>query len=261
MYTVRLFFEYLKQYLKARLAYRWDFFSQFITDFLYLGINLVFIFVVFGHTRELGGWNKYEVIFIYGYFLIPWSIFTTFFNLWDFQDRYVIKGELDRVLTRPVHSLLQILFETMSPESLLGVVTGLIVMGYGAIHLNLTWHWYDPILFLLFTFGAVAIYAGIYICLTTVSLYTDSRSDLQPIVYNISTYGRYPVNIYHRVIQFVLTWILPFAFVGFYPASLFLDSGTWRWYALGTPVVGAVYLLIGIWAWNRGIRHYRGAGS
>ncbi|TCS92834.1 ABC transporter permease [Hazenella coriacea] len=261
MFHLQLFIEYIKQYLKSRMSYRWDFVAQFTTDFLFQAVNLVFILVVFQHTSSLSGWNQYEVIFIYGYFLIPWAIFTSFFNLWDFNDRYIIKGELDRVLTRPVHSLLQVIMETMTPESMIGILTGGIVMGYGMTHLDLHWTLLDVIWFILFTLGGVAVYAGIYIALTSISLYTDSKSDIQPIIYNIGTYGRYPINIYHWTVQFVLTWLLPFAFVGFYPASYLLDEDRWMFYAMLTPVVGVVYLGLGIYLWNRGIRHYRGAGN
>jgi ABC-2 type transport system permease protein len=261
MSQLHLFGEYLKQYLKARLAYRLDLVVEFITDLVSQSFNLIFILVVFGHTQTLGGWNQSEVIFIYGYFLLPWSIFATFFNLWSFNDRYIIKGELDRVLTRPAHSLLQVIMESMTPESLIGVLTGLIVMGYGAQHLDLIWTWYDPLLLILFILGGVAVYAGVYISLTSISLYTDSKTDIQPIVFNVSTYGRYPVNIFSRFIQFGLTWILPFAFVGFYPASYLLDKGDWRIYAFITPIVGLAYFTLAVVLWNRGIRHYRGAGN
>lgn len=261
MFQLQLFIEYFKQYLKVRLAYRWDFVVQLGTDFFFQAVNLVFILVFFGHTKTLNGWTQHEVIFIYGYFLIPWAIFSAIFNLWDFNERYVIKGEMDRILTRPVHSLLQVIMETMTPDSLIGVVTGVIVMGWAATGLEIEWAWYDPILLLVFALGGVAVYGGIFISLISISLFTDSKSDLQPIIYNIGTYGRYPVNIYHRLIQFVLTWVLPFAFVGFYPASYLLDKTQWQWYALITPLVGAVYLGIGIMIWNWGIRYYRGAGN
>ncbi|MFC7442472.1 ABC transporter permease [Laceyella putida] len=261
MFHLQLLIEYFKQYMKTRMAYRGDFLVQFISNFFYQALNLIFILVVFQHTRSLSGWGQYEVIFIYGYFLIPWAIFSSFLNLWDFNDRYIIKGELDRVLTRPVHSLVQVIMETMTPESLIGVLTGVIVMGFAGWHLDLTWTWFDLVLLLLFTAGSVLIYAGIYITLTSISLYTDSKSDIQPIIYNIGNYGRYPTNIYHRVIQFALTWVLPFAFVGFYPASYLLDHGEWKVYALLTPVVGLIYLGIGVFCWNRGIKHYRGAGN
>lgn len=261
MFHARIFIEYFKQYLKTRLEYRGDFVAQLATDLLFQAVNLVFILVVFSHTTHLQGWSREEVIFIYGYFLVPYAIFASFFNLWDFNERFIIKGELDRVLTRPVHSLVQVMMETMAPESLLGVVTGIAVMGWSASQMDLVWSFMDGLLFLLFVVGGVAIYGGIYIALTSISLFSDSKTDIQPIMYNIGNYGRYPVNLYSRVIQFVLTWILPFAFVGFYPASLLLGRERWETLALLTPLMGAVFFTGGLLIWNWGIRHYRGAGN
>lgn len=258
---VPLFLEYLKQYIKTRLIYRWDFLVQFVTDLMFQGVNLIFILVIFAHTTQLQGWTQSEVIFIYGYFLVPWSFFATFFNIWTFNDRYIIRGELDRVLTRPVHSLLQVLMENMTPESMLGAVNGFLIMGWSMSTLELKWEWVDLIFFFMFVMGGAAVYGGLNVAIMSISLYTDSKNDIQPIVYNIGNYGRYPVNLYDRVIQIVLTWILPFAFVGFYPASFFLDQQEWKELALLTPVVGIMVLVFGIFCWNRGIRHYRGAGN
>lgn len=256
-----LFWHYLKQYMKTRLVYRWDFIAQFFTDLLFQAVNLIFILVIFAHTTQLNGWTQGEVLFIYGYFLIPWSFFMAFINLWTFNDQYIIQGELDRVLTRPVHSLLQVLMENVTPESLIGAINGLIVMAWGMSTMNITWSWYDPILLILFVIGGVFVYAGINIALASISLYSDSKTDIQPIMFNVGNYGRYPINIYHRIVQIILTWVFPFAFVGFYPASFFLGRDEWQWLALITPVVGVIYLLIGLYCWNRGIRHYRGAGN
>ncbi|MFC4077718.1 ABC transporter permease [Salinithrix halophila] len=261
MYPFRLFTYYFVQYLKTRLEYRSDFFVQLVTDLLFQAVNLIFILVVFSHTSDLAGWSREEVIFIYGYFLVPFAVFAAFFNLWDFNERYIIKGELDRVLTRPVHSLLQVIMETMTPESLTGAVTGVAVMGWSVWQMGLNPVWYDPILFLVFVLGGAAIYGGLYIMLTSISLFSDSKTDIQPIMYNVGNYGRYPVNIYNKVIQGVLTWVMPFAFVGFYPASFLLKDERWLVFALLTPVVGVVWLFLGVTVWNYGIRHYRGAGS
>lgn len=68
---------------------------------------------------------------------MPFAIFSAF-NIWDFNDRYIIKGEMDRILTRPIHSLFQIILERMELESLIGAITGMIVMGYAAVELQLS---------------------------------------------------------------------------------------------------------------------------
>ncbi|MNJ52437.1 hypothetical protein D3C77_477710 [compost metagenome] len=114
---------------------------------------------------------------------------------------------------------------------------------------------------ILFTISAVAIYTGIYTTLTSISFYSDAPTGILPLMYNIQGYGRYPVTIYNRAIQVLLTWIIPFAFVGVYPASLFLHKEEIAHMAFLTPVVGIVFLTIGLVAWNHGVKRYRGAGS
>lgn len=149
MIYIKLFLQYASQYIKTKLEYRGDFIVGLLSDLSLQAVNLIFILVVFGHTQALKGWSREEVIFIYGFFLVPFAIFSAFFNIWDFNDRYIIKGEMDRILTRPIHSLFQIILERMELESLIGAITGIIVMGYAAMELQLSFYWYDFFLFLL----------------------------------------------------------------------------------------------------------------
>lgn len=168
---------------------------------------------------------------------------------------------MDRVLTRPLNSLFQIVLERMELESLLGAVPGLIIMLYAGSRLSLSFHWYDVFVFILFVIGGALIYAGIFISLATISFFADARTSIMPMMYNISSYGRYPIDIYHRVIRYILTWVLPFAFVGVYPAAYFLDKKEWYSYAFFTPVVGMVCFTVSVMIWNAGVRRYRGTGS
>ncbi|WP_141434373.1 ABC transporter permease [Bacillus sp. 03113] len=261
MHYCSIFFQYLAQYMKTRLQYRTDLFVEIFSDLLSQIVNLVFIFVVFGHTQLLSGWDRDELIFIYGFFLIPFAVFAAFFNIWDFNDRYIVKGELDRILTRPIHSLFQIVLERMELESLFGAITGLIIMFYAGSRLHLDISWYDPFVLILFVLGGVLVYAGIFILIACISFWSDGQTSIMPMMYNIGNYGRYPVNIYNHVIKFILTWILPFAFVGVYPASYFLGRDEWTFYAFFTPVIGLIFFTIAIFTWNTGIKRYRGAGN
>lgn len=261
MFYASLFIEYFKDYLKRRLTYRSDFWVEVLTDLMFQGMNLVFILVVFLHTPLLGGWSQEQVVFIYGYFMVPAGIFGCFFNLWNFTERYIVKGEMDRILTRPAYNLWQLMLENLDPASLSGSIVGLIIMGYAGAQLGLTLTWYDPLLLLLFTLGAIAIYGGVYISLTSVSFFSDAPTGILPLMWNIQSYGRYPVNIYNKPIKIFLTFVAPFAFVGFYPAAYFLDRANWGWVAMWTPVMGAVFLTIGLSLWNYGVKKYRGAGS
>ena len=261
MFYISMFIQYISQYIKTRLQYRTDMVIEIVSDLLFQAVNLVFILVVFGHTQFLSGWSREEIIFIYGFFLVPYALFSAFFNIWDFNDRYIVKGEMDRILTRPIHSLFQIILERMELESLFGVITGLAVMVYAGVKLQLTLEWYDPFVFAIMVIGGALVYAGIFILLASIGFWSDARTSIMPMMYNIGNYGRYPVNIYNKVIRFILTWVLPFAFVGVYPAAYFLGRTEWYFYAFLTPVVGLVFIMIAIFVWNIGVTKYRGAGN
>lgn len=263
MRYISLMLEYLKNYVKSRMTYRADFWIEVLSDMLFQGINLVVILIMFQHTPLLGGWSEAEVIFVYGFFMVPYGIFSTFFSIWNFGERYIVKGEMDRVLTRPAHSLYQVLLENIDPPSLIGSLVGVIIMAVCWSDMGLTLELLDILVFIVLVLGAVFIYGGIYTALSALSFYSDSPTGIVPLMYNIQSYGRYPVNIYNKIIRFVLTWLLPFAFVGTIPASYFLapKEDNISSLALLTPVMGIIVFAIGLTVWNHGVKRYRGAGS
>ena len=165
MFYLSLILNYFKNYAKTKLTYRADFWIEVLSDLSFQVVNLIFIIVVFRHTPTLGGWTETEVIFVYGFFMIPYGIFETFFNMWNFSDRYIVKGEMDRVLTRPAHSWFQVILENMDPPALIGSTAGLIIMINCWQELGLTLHFWDIPIVIVFIISAVLIYAGIYTAL------------------------------------------------------------------------------------------------
>jgi ABC-2 type transport system permease protein len=74
-------------------------------------------------------------------------------------------------------------------------------------------------------------------------------------------FGRYPLTIYHPVLRALLSWVLPFGFVAFYPATGFLGRGEFRAYFWGTPIVSAAVFALGLAVFQAGLRRYRSTGS
>jgi ABC-2 type transport system permease protein len=89
----------------------------------------------------------------------------------------------------------------------------------------------------------------------------EDRVGIIPPVYNMLTFGRYPLDIYNPFIKFFLSWIVPFGFASFYPAASVLREGAYRVYAWLIPVVTVAFLGLAITVWNRGVRNYSSTGS
>src|ERR1035437_6009406 len=125
----RLLFQYFAQYAKVRLAYKADFIIAFFSSMAATALGFGFVLVLFTKIPRLQDWSFNEVLFLYGFSLIPLGFFNVIsWNLYDFSEIYVIEGKFDRVLLRPVFTLFQVIFEKFRLESLQEVVTGITVV-------------------------------------------------------------------------------------------------------------------------------------
>src|SRR5215831_349556 len=155
----RLFLLYFGQYAKARLEYRADFFSSVFASFLGTAAAFGFLLIVFSRVPAVRGWSFAEMVFLYGFSLIPLGLFNVLsWNLYLFADRYLIEGRFDRVLLRPVSSVFQILFESFRLESIQESVTGIVAIVWASRRLGLSFGPLDLVLFGVWAACGAVIY-------------------------------------------------------------------------------------------------------
>ena len=257
-----LLFEYLAQYVKVRVSYRADFLIGLATSAAATVFALGFVLLLFTKIPRLADWRLEEVLFLYGFSLIPFGLFNVLsLNLYEFGNNYIIEGKFDRVLLRPVGSLFQVLFEAFRIESFHELAVGLVVVAWASRRLGMHWNALEIFLLLFFGFCGGVIYIAIFLLLTAVSFWFEDRIGVHPPAWNLIAFGRYPLSIYSGFIQFFLSWIIPFGFATFYPSVRLLHRAEFRGYAPLVPVVAAVTLGLAILVWNQGVRHYSSTGS
>jgi ABC-2 type transport system permease protein len=259
---LRLFLLYFAQYAKVRLAYKADFFIAVFSSMTATVLGFGFVLVLFSKIPKLQDWSFYEVLFLYGFSLIPLGFFNVIsWNLYEFGDLYIIQGRFDRVLLRPVDTLFQILFEKFRLESLQEVLTGAVVVALCVRRLGLPWHAADYLWFALMVACGAVIYISVFLLLTSVSFWFEDRVGIVPPVFNMLTFGRYPLTIYNVFIQFLLSWIIPFGFASFYPTTHFLRREAFEPLFHLVPVVAASFFLLAVVVWRKGVRNYSSTGS
>jgi viologen exporter family transport system permease protein len=259
---LRLFAKYFAQYAKVRLAYKADFIIAFFSSMTATVLAFGFVLVLFTKIPKLQDWSFYEILFLYGFSLIPLGFFNVIsWNLYEFGDLYIIEGRFDRILLRPIHTLFQVLFEKFRLESLQEVVTGAVVVAVSARHLHVAWGPAAAFWFVLMVACGAVIYLAVFLMLTSVAFWFEDRVGIVPPVFNMLTFGRYPLTIYNVFIQFLLSWIIPFGFASFYPTTHFLGRQNFAAYFHLVPVVAASFFLLAIVVWERGVANYSSTGS
>lgn len=259
---LRLFALYFVQYAKVRLAYKTDLVVSIITSAAATAFGIALVFLLFEKARTVAGWSFEEIVFLYGFGLIPLALFNTVsINLYFFGQTYIVEGKFDRVLLRPLHSLFQVMNEQFRLEALSDVVVGLVAIGWAVGRMD------APPPAAMWALGAVCavcgmlIYLAVFLILTAVSFWVEDRVGVIPPVYNMLSFGRYPLDIYNPFIRFLLSWVVPFGFASFYPAAKMLGRAEHAQTFLALPIVTAAFLAAAFYLWNRGTANYSSTGS
>lgn len=252
---------YLLQAVKMRMEYRADFAVECLAALLQQASGLLVLQLLFKNIHLLRDWKREEVFFIYGFMLLPRALFDAFaMSFYMFSDRYIVQGEMDRLLLRPLSTLFQMMMEGISFDFIADLTLGAAVLAYASSRLGLEWNLSAVLLLALMVLGAWGVLTGIFLTLTALAFWSQERVGLIPPVYNLLGFAQYPLNIFGPVVKFVLTFVIPFGFVAYYPATAFLTVHPPP-EAYFTPVAGAVCLGVAGLVWRAGLRRYSGAGS
>ncbi len=257
-----IFAAYFAQFIKMRLAYRMDFFVDTLAVSFSMVIQLAVLSTLFSKVKALDGWSFEQVLFIYAFSLVPLGMFNIVsVNLYRFSDQYIIQGKFDRVLLRPVDTLAQVIFESFNVSGLNEILLGIVVMAYAGMKLGLDFGVQEILTLAILAPSASLVYMGVFLAITSVSFWHEDRMGLAPPVYNIIRFSRYPITIYSLPVRIFLTFVLPFAWVAFYPATWFIGSPEFSRWAFMTPVVGGLVFGGAVLIWRRGVANYASTGS
>jgi ABC-2 type transport system permease protein len=109
--------------------------------------------------------------------------------------------------------------------------------------------------------SGVLLTFSLYLLLACLSFWFVNVNSLLVSLHLISQFGQFPAPIFGPALDFLLTWLLPFALTGFYPMAFLLRGDEYRGYGLLAIVVGWVFLALALSAWRIALRHYQSTGS
>jgi ABC-2 type transport system permease protein len=259
---IKLYSKFLKQYIKTLMEYRIDFVLGLIGFILVQLAGVIFIKLIFNVIPTLDGWSFYEILFIYGFAQIPRGIDHIFTDyLWIFSWKTIVKGEFDKYLLRPINPLFQVISESFQPDGFGEVIIGFILLITASINLNTSYTSIQILEFIFVIICATLIYTSIKLATASIAFWVKFSQSYMFMAYQISTFAKYPVSIYPSAIKFILTFIIPFAFTGYYPGSYFIGKGSILTGIFLPFVVSLLSIIISYKIWLKGISVYESAGS
>ncbi len=264
--TNNAYFKLTLAAIKSKMEYKFTFGFLVIAIIVFYMGQLGIILVIMNKFKTINGWTLGEMAFLYGLLVFSQGITFLVFNALNHFERFIIQGEFDRVLIRPLNPLMQVLCSGLEVSSLAHFIIGVTAIVFGSISAGLEWSFGKLIFLALVIGGAVLILGGIRIIVSAVAFWTiRNRALVHIFVYSSKELILYPVSIYNPWVQWFLTFIFPLAFINFYPAGYFLQkSGQFMFHPVlqfMTPVVGIIVFTLSLLLWRYGINKYQSTGS
>ncbi|PKK94297.1 MAG: multidrug ABC transporter permease [Tenericutes bacterium HGW-Tenericutes-6] len=258
---IKIYTIFFKQYLKGLMEYRVDFLIGMFAFFFSQGTGLLFLYVIFQNVTALAGFGIYEILLMYGLSLIPKGIDHLFFdNLW-LLPRHVRQGGMDRYLLRPIQPLYSFLIERFQPDAFGEIILGSALVIVTTIELGIDVSIYHVLAVFSFIFIGIFIFTALKLMTSSTSFWLKNAYPLMQITYNMSDYTKYPLIIFPKAIQWIMTLIIPFALVSYYPALYLLNQMHYMVVMSYLVIVTSALILCALFVWKKGIKHYESAGS
>lgn len=247
--------------IQAKMSYKSDFLLGVTASILMQSLGFVFIWSVFQGIPEMNGWNFYQMIFVYGMSAAALGLNEFLFaGSWRIK-MHINQGTLDRLLLRPVGTLFCVLTDDVGLHGLGSVLFGLAVCVlslcklHRVLSLGMVLFW-----MLAVACGSLLFFAVNLLCAALAFWVTDSTS-VMILTQNVSEFGKYPIAIYGRKLQMFLTYMIPFAFAGYYPSAFLLGMEKSPIYWLGPVAAAAIAVTAAGLFWKFALGKYQSAGG
>lgn len=261
-----LYWQFVKIKLKAMADYRSSFLIITFSKTLMWAVEVFVLWILIDRFKTIAGWGSYEVLLLFGLNLSSYALAGFFFyHPFVSLPRRIQSGEFDEMLTKPMNPFLYLLSREFSTGYFSNLCVAVVVMSLAFAKLGLGLDWFD--LFFLFAviLGGAMIQASAFVFAAVPAFWITQSSSLSRLMWDFKGFIRYPLSAYNSFIQVLLTLILPFAFINFYPAQYFLGKDDFLLFhssfQYAAPVVGLLLFLLAYRFWRFGLKHYRSTGS
>ncbi|MBQ8535008.1 MAG: ABC-2 family transporter protein [Bacilli bacterium] len=258
---MKLYLNSLALHLKSELEYRMSFIVSFLSQILIFFTYYFVIIALFSKFDNIKGFTLYEVLLCFSIIQFGFAFNEVFARGIDKFDKLIVEGGFDRLLLRPKNLILQVLCSDSACVKVSRLLQAVIVLVIALINLNVEITFLKIICLILMLIASCVIFFGIFLLAASYCFMTVQGLEVR----NVFTDGgkhmaQYPIGVFKKGFVFFFTFIIPYAFVNYYPLLYFIGKSDNIWFAF-SPVVVLLYLIPCFIVFYMGVKKYEGSGS
>lgn len=266
MYYLDLYWEFIKIRIKTMAEYRAETLITGTSQIIGYFARFVVLWIMVSKFQQMGQWNAYEIMLIYsmnllGYSLANVFIYRTCHNLVDL----IHTGDFDGIITKPTNPFMYLCCSGFMYGywAHITLCVGMMIFCFNKLGITFT---IVKVLFLILSIiGSALIQGAVQLASYVPTFWIIKSNAIQSISHYAEDFAEYPISIYNKLIQVILTFVIPYAFISFYPLQYLLGKDDFLMFhpvvQYLTPAVGLFMAFLAYRFWLLGLKHYNSSGS
>ncbi|MFC4775597.1 ABC transporter permease [Paenibacillus sp. GCM10023252] len=263
MNGLRMYGLLVRASFRSRMQYKFNFWFSTLMAALINALEFIMLAAILWKFGSLKGWSLAEAGYLYALLTLSKALYRTLASDVHHLEKYLLSGDLDSLLVRPVPVLMTLMTQNFSVR--IGeFVQGTAILAYCIRVLidsgQVEWTVVPLSLFVILS-GALLLFA-IGLLTAALGFWFTRIEQLQNITEDAArTAAGYPLTIYPRWLQGVLIGIIPVAFANYMPSLYILRHETGPWMLGLSAAVGGAVMGIALLVWRLGLTRYQSTGS
>jgi len=253
-------------WVRASMTYRVSFWTMTLGQALITLIDFAAILIIFGNIDRFGGLSLTQVAVLYGLSCFALGVADLLVGNTELLGRRVRDGSFDAMLVRPVAPLVQVAADQFALRRMGRIAQAVVVLGWAIVAADIDWTFGKVAVLVLTLVSGSVIFCSVFVLGSAFQILAGDASEvMNAFTYGGNTLTQYPLSIYPSEVVKGVTFILPLAFVNWYPALYILEIddpfGLPAAFQFASPVAAALLAAVAALAWRAGVRRYRSTGS
>jgi ABC-2 type transport system permease protein len=253
-------------WIRSALAYPVSFVLTAVGLTLITGMDFAAVLLIFSHIDSFGGFTLAEMALLYGTTSMALGLADLVLGAIERIGDRIRTGAVDVWLIRPVPSIVQAAADYFALRRIGRPLQASVILVLALVALDVDWTVVKGIVLGTSVVTGAVIFGSIFVLGGAFQfIAVDAAQVANSFTYGGQQLTQYPLTIFGQEVVKAATFIIPLAFVNYYPVLYVLGKpapiGLPDWVGLLAPVVATAMAGLAAAGWQGGIRRYRSTGS
>lgn len=252
-----IYLTYHRLSLRKLTYYKLSTYTQFLSLFIWVIVDLLFFQSIFSNTGKFAGWDYWDSVLLIFSLSLFWDVFwrITSGGIVYIPDK-IINGDINKFLLKPINPLFHL---AASDVGLLdNSMNTPILFIYYVVNNGFPFSLAEIVVYLMTVLLGVGIFTWILLIIVSLSFWVTNVEYLSQVYWELQNIARYPKDIFTGFLGNLFMFILPIFFIANIPTDV-LRKGINTGNVTAAIILNLVLLTSSLAIWNRGLKAYKGA--